>query len=732
MSIRRRTVCVLAALCAPLGTLAVTATAQAAPTAPTISSIAIYGGSNLTTDGTGTYFSNDPIDSGTGETTDSFAVTVAGDPNASSIDLYEGATHLSQTPDVNGDATFIIPSLPPSTPSSQGDGVIVSQTVAGQSSDPIVDYVFVGNIPSVDVAFANNTVPAGGTLSVGSAIPGDGVELFVDGLQQPTATADSTGVADGLAGGLTADYHTAYAQTVDGQGNASTTSPTVGFYVAPPAPTIQTPVQDPGDAPFSNENEPSITVSGVLAGATVDLYQIDPQTGQPGASLDSVTSVNGGTATVTPTTPVADGQDTFYVTQTVSEGTGSNQQMVTSDINPSLQNNKADVHVDTAAPSLMTSFMGSTTNNNEPGFLYSLSGVYSTVAKVRLIDANTGQTLGEGSAINSGEWVPTSPLPDGQYSVYAVSIDDAGNVGTAQSAPVTFTIDTVAPPAPTVTAPADGATVTTATPTITTSANEPGATICVYVDGSTINLAVPCQTADSNGDASFTLSAALAAGQHTLTATANDAAGNYSYTDTAFTVNTSTSPTGPTPTPPGTTPVAPVAPPVTTTPAPPTGSSPPVAVASATVTAHAGVVELNASRSTAAAGKTITAYSWYLGAKLLGHTEFLDYRMPPGVSRETVTLRVTDSAGATSTAQVVVSAHGHETTVALSTKTLFAYNSARLTPSAKRPAFLFGGHVPSSVHLSVKGMGGAHDRSGTTQDRRSTITYERFVVTINK
>jgi outer membrane protein OmpA-like peptidoglycan-associated protein len=443
-------------------------------------------------------------------------------------------------------------------------------------------------------------------------------------------------------------------------------------------------VQDPGDAPFSNQNEPSITVSGVLAGATVDLYQIDPQTGQPGASLDSVTSVNGGTATVTPTTPVADGQDTFYVTQTVSEGTGSNQQMVTSDINPSLQNNKADVHVDTAAPFLMTSFMGSSTNNNEPGFLYSLSGVYSTVAKVRLVDANTGQTLGEGSSINSGEWVPTSPLPDGQYSVYAVSIDDAGNVGTEQSPPVDFTVDTVAPPPP----------------------------------------------------------------------------------------------TRPTPTPPGTTPVAPVAPPVTTTPAPPTGSSPPVAVASATVTAHAGVVELNASRSTAAAGKTITAYSWYLGAKLLGHTEFLDYGMPPGVSRGTVTLRVTDSAGATSTAQVVVSAHGHETTVALSTKTLFAYNSARLTPSAKRlltklravilasprvsidgytatgprqtrrqktwsarlsvkraqavAAFLFGGHVPSSVHLSVKGMGGAHDRSGAAKDRRSTITYERFVVTVQK
>jgi len=46
--------------------------------------------------------------------------------------------------------------------------------------------------------------------------------------------------------------------------------------------------------------------------------------------------------------------------------------------------------------------------------------------------------------------------------------------------------------------------------------------------------------------------------------------------------------------------------------------------------------------------------------------------------------------------------------------------------------FLFRGHVPLRVQLSVKGMGAARDGAGTTQDRRSTIAYERFVVTIDR
>lgn len=142
-----------------------------------------------------------------------------------------------------------------------------------------------------------------------------------------------------------------------------------------------------------------------------------------------------------------------------------------------------------------------------------------------------------------------------------------------------------------------------------------------------------------------------------------------------------------------------------------------------------------------------------------------------------MTLRVTDSTGATATVQVRLSAHVHTTSVSLSARTLFAFDSARLTAAATRlltrlrpvllrsprvtidgytadgpqtprqenwsrqlsarrantvKAFLFAGHVPRGTRLTVTGRGRAHDSAGPARDRRSTITYEHFTITINR
>jgi outer membrane protein OmpA-like peptidoglycan-associated protein len=39
--------------------------------------------------------------------------------------------------------------------------------------------------------------------------------------------------------------------------------------------------------------------------------------------------------------------------------------------------------------------------------------------------------------------------------------------------------------------------------------------------------------------------------------------------------------------------------------------------------------------------------------------------------------------------------------------------------------FLFGAHVPSGTQLSVTGMGAARDDSGAVKDRRTSIAYQR-------
>jgi outer membrane protein OmpA-like peptidoglycan-associated protein len=120
--------------------------------------------------------------------------------------------------------------------------------------------------------------------------------------------------------------------------------------------------------------------------------------------------------------------------------------------------------------------------------------------------------------------------------------------------------------------------------------------------------------------------------------------------------------------------------------------------------------------------------------------------------------------------------HGHEAPGALSATTLFTPNSARLTPAARRlltkvrpvlltssqvtidgytaglpgpqtvqrhkrsarlsanrakavETFLFHGYAPSGLHLSVSGMGRAQDRAVLVRNRKTTVSYTRFVVT---
>ena len=165
------------------------------------------------------------------------------------------------------------------------------------------------------------------------AIPGDAVELFIDDNDTPVATADadSFGSVDSfhLDVPVSAGYHTAYLKSVDGQGIESDASTQSRFYVRPAAPTITSPASTLDRDAYVN-TQPTFTVTGVDAGATVDLYETDDQ-GDSGDSLASVSSTLGGTVTLTASSPVTPGDHRFVVTQTVTEGTGGNEKLVASD-----------------------------------------------------------------------------------------------------------------------------------------------------------------------------------------------------------------------------------------------------------------------------------------------------------------------------------------------------------------------------------------------------------------
>jgi len=150
-----------------------------------------------------------------------------------------------------------------------------------------------------------------------------------------------------------------------------------------------------------------------------------------------------------------------------------------------------------------------------------ISGTGEPKATVTLtIAGTTTLTVGVPEQVESdGTWSFTfaSPLGDGDYAITATQSDAAGNVS-AKSDPVTLTVDTTAPDAPTIIgSPTDGDTTLRGTVAV-----EPGATFTVAVNGKN----VPA-TIDSDGTWTVDLAVALSS-DDTITAIHTDKAGNSS------------------------------------------------------------------------------------------------------------------------------------------------------------------------------------------------------------
>lgn len=123
---------------------------------------------------------------------------------------------------------------------------------------------------------------------------------------------------------------------------------------------------------------------------------------------------------------------------------------------------------------------------------------------------------------HDGSWSysPAHALDEGLHWIQAIVTDAAGQE-TLISEKDRFIIDTVPPDAPEVTAP--GASVNTLTPAIGGRA-EPGSTVTVLLDGTKAGEI----SADAAGTWSFTPAHGLSVGQHSVSATAMDAAENTS------------------------------------------------------------------------------------------------------------------------------------------------------------------------------------------------------------
>lgn len=369
--------------------------------------------------------------------------------------------------------------------------------------------------------------PASNTLVITS--PHDGVELsdttptirgfhqadgqyrvFVDGVALfggAALVADASGAFEfAVAPALASGMHSVRVENVDGAYSA-TISVVVAGALVPAAPAISAPV----NGVLTNSLTP--TVSGTAVGGALVTIYLD------GGLSGTVTADGSGNwSFLSPA--LSDGAHTFYATATVGGQTSTNSSAVS-------------ITVDSLAPAqpvVVVPSDGSTTADTTP--TYAGSAEASSTVTV-IVD---GATVGTTTANGAGSWTftPSTPLVDGPHTIRSTAADAAGNTSTA-SGTHTFTVDTVAPAAPVVVTPVNGAATTNNTPVLAGTA-EPGSTVAVIVDGATIGTT----TADGSGNWSFTSSTPLADGPHTIRVTAADAAGNNSPTSStnAFTVDT--------------------------------------------------------------------------------------------------------------------------------------------------------------------------------------------------
>ena len=479
----------------------------------------------------GIAFSADHGASGTDFITDTAAQTISGTLSAAlqtgeqvQVSLDNGASWTAAQ--VNGTAWSLAATL-------AGSGTLQVRVVdAVDNAGPVAAqaYVLDTAAPTVTITSDAAALKAGETATVTFTFSEDpGASFTWDGTQGDVVVSGGTLSAIGGSGlvrtaTFTPDANTdggtasitigagSYADTAGNVGGAGTT-PSLHFDTLAPAVPLAylSPLSDSGAIPFDGVTRVvTPTIDGFAeAGATVTLYDTDGTT-----VLGSTVATNGIWSITTST--LSEGAHT--ITARASDAAG----------NASAASLGTQVTIDTTAPDApsIPTPGATTTSDTTPTF----TGTAAAGAAVDLFDTDGTTVLGSTVADGNGAWsITATTMDEGTHTVTAKATDLAGNTSAASPAQG-VTIDTSAPAASstpvldaasdTGVSNSDGITAAT-TPTFTGTA-EAGATVDLY-EGSTL-----LGSAVATGGTWSIASAALGAGQHTVSTIVTDAAGNAS------------------------------------------------------------------------------------------------------------------------------------------------------------------------------------------------------------
>lgn len=363
---------------------------------------------------------------------------------------------------------------------------------------------------SVDItapAAPSFTAPAQGSSTnaspvrvAGTAETGSTVEVLRGGVSQGTAQATGGSWSMDLA--LPEGPMTLTATATDAAGNVSA-SASRSFTVdrtAPAAPVIN----DPADGAVLGSS--SVALAGTAEpGSTVQVLD---------GTTQVATAAAGPSGDWTAAATLAEGSHTLTATATDAA------------TNVSAASAAVRITVDLTAPGapvITSPVAGAATNA-------ATVDVTGTAEPGSLVTVREGVvTIGSATTAGDGRWTVSYAFAEGSHTLGAKATDAAGNVSAESSR--TFVVDRTAPAAPVVSSPAPGALLSSASVTVSGTA-EPGSTVTVREGSILIG-----QTTASGG--SWSVSGTFADGPHALTITATDAAGNTSAASArSFTVDT--------------------------------------------------------------------------------------------------------------------------------------------------------------------------------------------------
>ncbi|HYH66692.1 MAG TPA: Ig-like domain-containing protein [Urbifossiella sp.] len=352
-----------------------------------------------------------------------------------------------------------------------------------------------GITPDTGTSPTDRITNTGGLTVTGTAEANSTVTVYDGPTLLGTTTADAAGNWT-LPTTLTETTHPLTATATDAAGNTSGASPVAPVVVDTTAPGTTITAQ-PAAVDGSSTATFSFTGTDVGSGVSGFEYSLD---GGPWVVATSPLTLTG----------LADGTHTFEVRAIDVAGNPD----------PSgVASTSWSVDTGTPAAPVITGITPDTgaspTDRLTSTGTLTVTGTAEPNSTVTVYD--NGTLLGTTTADAAGNWSLPTTLTEATHPLTATATDAAGNTS-AGSTPAPVTVDTTAPVVPSVTTPTASPSTT---PTIGGTA-EPNSTVSVF-DGSTL---LGTTTADGSGTWSFTPSAPLTEGQHTITSQATDVAGN--------------------------------------------------------------------------------------------------------------------------------------------------------------------------------------------------------------